>query len=176
MSKQKKLIVTQIVKKSCAFYGTLRFITVFIRAHLRPCVTFHNKPIFYGKDLLAPCPTSRLEDHPLSTWMHNCIREHNVNKTNFNKTCLSFAFGDKATYSNAYGILQSTNQQIRHIFTNQMKHRMIIMFKTRGKQQSVNKLYTCKNHWNRATNGIKTENLDKNKPQTDIKFLLWNGT
>jgi hypothetical protein len=32
----------------------------------RPCVTFHNKLVFYSKELLAFCPTSKLEDHPLS--------------------------------------------------------------------------------------------------------------
>jgi hypothetical protein len=34
-------------------------------------VTFGNKLIFYGEDLLAPRPTSKLEDHPLSATLHN---------------------------------------------------------------------------------------------------------
>jgi hypothetical protein len=29
-------------------------------------VNFRNKLIFYGEELLAPCPTLKLEDHPLS--------------------------------------------------------------------------------------------------------------
>jgi len=40
--------------------------------NLRPCVTFHNKPDFYGEKLLAPCPTPNLEDHPLSD-VFNCF-------------------------------------------------------------------------------------------------------
>jgi len=32
-----KLIVTQLVRKFPAFYGTRRFITVFIKAHKRKC-------------------------------------------------------------------------------------------------------------------------------------------
>jgi hypothetical protein len=29
-------------------------------------MNFRNKHIFYGKELLAPRPTPKLEDHPLS--------------------------------------------------------------------------------------------------------------
>jgi len=61
--------VTQLVKKFPAFYGTRRFITVFIRPRSvpRPRVTFHNKMhFFYGEALLAPCPNPKLDDHPLS--------------------------------------------------------------------------------------------------------------
>jgi len=32
----------------------------------RPCVKFRNKPLFCGKELLAPRPTPELEDHSLS--------------------------------------------------------------------------------------------------------------
>jgi hypothetical protein len=32
----------------------------------RPLEIFHNKLIFYGEELLAPRPTSKLEDYPLS--------------------------------------------------------------------------------------------------------------
>jgi hypothetical protein len=31
----------------------------------RPCVTFRNKMVSYGEELLAPHPTLKLEDHPL---------------------------------------------------------------------------------------------------------------
>jgi hypothetical protein len=37
-----------------------------------PGVTFYNKLVFSGEELLAPCPTSRLEDHPLLA-VHNCL-------------------------------------------------------------------------------------------------------
>jgi hypothetical protein len=30
------------------------------------CVTFHYNLIFYSEVFLAPCPTFKLEDHPLS--------------------------------------------------------------------------------------------------------------
>jgi hypothetical protein len=32
---------------------------------LMPCVAFHKRLDFYSKLLLAPCPTLKLEDHPL---------------------------------------------------------------------------------------------------------------
>jgi hypothetical protein len=32
---------------------------------MKPCVTFHNKLVFYGEELLAIYPTLKLEDHPL---------------------------------------------------------------------------------------------------------------
>jgi hypothetical protein len=31
---------------------------------------FSNKINFYGEELLAPCPTPKLEDHPLSAVCH----------------------------------------------------------------------------------------------------------
>jgi hypothetical protein len=35
-------------------------------------VTFRNKLIFYGEELLAPHPTPKLEDHPLSA-VRDCL-------------------------------------------------------------------------------------------------------
>jgi hypothetical protein len=32
----------------------------------RLCIVFRNMVIFYGEELLAPRPTPKLEDHPLS--------------------------------------------------------------------------------------------------------------
>jgi hypothetical protein len=37
----------------------------------RSCVTFCNQLVVYGEELLAPCPTPKLEDHPLSA-VHGC--------------------------------------------------------------------------------------------------------
>jgi hypothetical protein len=41
-----------------------------------PCpmllMNFHNKLIFYGEELLAPRPTPKLEDHPLSA-VRDCL-------------------------------------------------------------------------------------------------------
>jgi hypothetical protein len=71
-----KLTVSQLVKKFPTFYGTRRFITAFTRArHVslskncpgsRLCTLFRRLIIFYGEELLAPCPTPKLENHPLS--------------------------------------------------------------------------------------------------------------
>jgi len=36
------------------------------------CVTIHNKIRFYGKELLAPCPTPKVEDHHLSA-IRDCL-------------------------------------------------------------------------------------------------------
>jgi len=75
-SHSEKLTVTQLVKKLHVFYGNCRLFTVLSRAHLilRPCVTYHNRLIFfYGKEKLAPHSTSKLKDHPwinpLSTFL-----------------------------------------------------------------------------------------------------------
>jgi len=38
----------------------------------RSCVTFHNKLILYGEDLLVPHPTLKLEDNLFSA-VHNCL-------------------------------------------------------------------------------------------------------
>jgi hypothetical protein len=35
-------------------------------------VNFRNKLIFYGEELLAPRPTPKLEDHPLSA-VRDCL-------------------------------------------------------------------------------------------------------
>jgi len=35
-------------------------------------VTFHNKLVLYGQELLAPRPTPKLEDHPHSA-VRNCL-------------------------------------------------------------------------------------------------------
>ena len=75
-----KLIGFQLVKKFPAYYGTRRFIVAFKSAHHLsvswpesispgPRLTvwmFRNKINFYGEELLAPHPTPKLEDHPLS--------------------------------------------------------------------------------------------------------------
>jgi hypothetical protein len=37
----------------------------------RPCVTFHSKLDFYGEALLAPRPTPKFENHPLSETIAN---------------------------------------------------------------------------------------------------------
>jgi hypothetical protein len=36
---------------------------------LGPCVTFHNKLFFCGEELLGPCPTPKLKNHPISGWL-----------------------------------------------------------------------------------------------------------
>ena len=59
----------QLVKKFPAFYGTWRFITAVTSASLW---LFHNMIRFYSEELLAPLPTTRLEDHPLSA-VCNCL-------------------------------------------------------------------------------------------------------
>ena len=56
-----KLTSPQLVKKFPAFYGTFRFITAFTSVW-----RFHNKVSFFGEELLAPRPTPKQEDHPLS--------------------------------------------------------------------------------------------------------------
>jgi hypothetical protein len=39
---------------------------------LRLFMSFHNKPVSYGEGLLAPHPTPKLRDHPLSS-AHGCL-------------------------------------------------------------------------------------------------------
>jgi hypothetical protein len=57
------LIVTQLVKKFPALYGTRRFVTVFIRVR----ITFLKKLFFfYGEELLTLRSTLKMQDHPLS--------------------------------------------------------------------------------------------------------------
>jgi hypothetical protein len=48
---------------------------------------FRNRFIFYGEGLLAPCPTPKLEDHPLSS-VHGCL--FNVFATNVHSWRPSF--------------------------------------------------------------------------------------
>jgi hypothetical protein len=77
-----KLTRFQLVKKFTVFYGAWRFITAFTSAHhlslswvpgVRLSVwTFCNKIHFYGEELLAPRPTPKLEDHPLSA-VRDCL-------------------------------------------------------------------------------------------------------
>jgi hypothetical protein len=38
----------------------------------RSCIVFRNMVLFYGEELLAPRPTPKLEDHPLSA-IRDCI-------------------------------------------------------------------------------------------------------
>jgi hypothetical protein len=40
--------------------------------NMRLCECFRNKVIFYGEELLAPRPTPKLEDHPLSA-VRDCL-------------------------------------------------------------------------------------------------------
>jgi hypothetical protein len=44
----------------------IRVITAFRRDRPRSCVIFRKNLVFYGEQLLAPRPTARLEEHPLS--------------------------------------------------------------------------------------------------------------
>ena len=71
-----KLTGFQLVKKFPAFYGIRRFITPFTSAsHLSlswAVWTFRNKIRFYGESLLAPRPTTKLENHPLSA-VRDCL-------------------------------------------------------------------------------------------------------
>ena len=60
-----KLTVSQLVKKFPAFYGTRRFITAFTSARYSILSHFVTRQ-FEGAELLAPCPTPKLEHHPLS--------------------------------------------------------------------------------------------------------------
>jgi hypothetical protein len=63
-------------------FPSLRSIIQIISPCPRLLVNFRNKIIFYGEELLAPCPTPKLEDHPLSAvrdclfnilYTHTCI-------------------------------------------------------------------------------------------------------
>jgi hypothetical protein len=51
----KNLIVTQLLNKSSAFYGTRELVAMFISSEPRPCVT-HKEIVLYGEDLLASRP------------------------------------------------------------------------------------------------------------------------
>jgi hypothetical protein len=71
-----KLTGFHLVKKFPAFYGTRRFITAFTSDRHKQVPgsvrTFRNNACFYGDELLAPRPTPKLEDHPLSA-LHDCL-------------------------------------------------------------------------------------------------------
>jgi len=78
-----KLTGSQLVNKFPAFYGTQRFITAFTSARHRSYQStspglrlslwiFRNNIRFYGEELLAPRPTPKLEDHPLSN-VRDCL-------------------------------------------------------------------------------------------------------
>jgi hypothetical protein len=47
-------------------------ITILFYYGPRICECFRNKLIFYGEELLAPRPTPKLEDHPLSA-VRDCL-------------------------------------------------------------------------------------------------------
>jgi hypothetical protein len=52
--------------KSHIHFLSLRSFIQGIHPGLRLLVVFHNKHIFYGEEMLAPRPTPKLQDHPLS--------------------------------------------------------------------------------------------------------------
>jgi hypothetical protein len=58
--------------KSHIHFLSLRSFTKGIRPDPRLLVIFRNKLIFYGEELLAPRPTRKLEDHPLSA-VRDCL-------------------------------------------------------------------------------------------------------
>jgi hypothetical protein len=74
----KKLRVSQLVKKSPAFYATQRSLLHSQACHVslsaaqrispspRHCYILRNSVRFYGEELVAPHPTPKLEDHPMS--------------------------------------------------------------------------------------------------------------
>ena len=70
-------LVLQLIKKNPAFYGTRKFITVLTST--RHCLQRNHLAheyfvtvLFHGEELLAPCPTPKLEDHPLSA-VRDCL-------------------------------------------------------------------------------------------------------
>jgi hypothetical protein len=54
------------------YYPNLYSLISVIRPGPRLCECFRNKLIFYGEELLAPRPTPKLEDHPLSA-VRDCL-------------------------------------------------------------------------------------------------------
>ena len=71
-----KLTGLQLVKKFPAFHGTRRFITALTSVrHLQSkhpaCECFLTK-FFYREGMLAPRPTSKLDDHPSSA-VRDCV-------------------------------------------------------------------------------------------------------
>jgi hypothetical protein len=63
-----KLLVTCILCSSCARYSIVSYGFQCPRL----LVNFGNKIIFYGEELLAPRPTPKLKDHPLSA-VRDCL-------------------------------------------------------------------------------------------------------
>jgi hypothetical protein len=60
--------IEKLVKKFPAFHGTQKFITVFTwDRSSRPRVTFLNRLVLCGEELLCCRPTSNVEDHLLTT-------------------------------------------------------------------------------------------------------------
>jgi hypothetical protein len=60
-----------------AFESQVRFLALrSVIQRISPCprllVNFRNKLIFYGEEMLAPSPTPKLEDHPLSA-VRDCL-------------------------------------------------------------------------------------------------------
>jgi hypothetical protein len=75
LSKINHMLIIKIYgskSKSHIHFLSLRSFIQGIRPGLRLLVVFHNKLIFYGEELLAPCPTHKLEDHPLSA-VRDCL-------------------------------------------------------------------------------------------------------
>jgi hypothetical protein len=56
-----KLIVAEPVKKFSVFYETLRFITDFRSAHLRPCVTLRKTLIFLRRGVVSFPPNPQVK-------------------------------------------------------------------------------------------------------------------
>jgi hypothetical protein len=63
--------VLQLIKKFPAFYGTRKFITVLTSARLT-YEYFLTCFFLHGEELLAPRPTPKLENHPLSA-VRGCL-------------------------------------------------------------------------------------------------------
>lgn len=49
-----------------AFTGACHLSVPHARSHLRPCEMLRNIQSIYGEELLAPCPTPKLKEHPFS--------------------------------------------------------------------------------------------------------------
>jgi hypothetical protein len=66
-----KLLIMQFSLISIHFISLQTFIQGFCPGPMLR-MNFRNKLIFYGEELLAPRPTPKLEDHPLSA-VHGCL-------------------------------------------------------------------------------------------------------
>ena len=80
-----KLGGSELIKKFSAFYGNRKFIVTFTNARQlsftlsqmislspTPCETLRYVVRFYDEEFLAPLPTPKLENHPLST-IRDCL-------------------------------------------------------------------------------------------------------